>query len=395
MPHLIVLSHWRWDFVCRRPQQLMRRLSRHYPIIYVEEPVQGQGPARLTVKTRGAGIEVVVPCTPLEAPGFHEEQLRVLGPLLAEHMVQRGVDQRIAWFYTPMATPLIACLQPQLVVYDCMDELSARQGAPAELPQREAELLRAASLVFAGGPALYEAKRRLHPRVHCVPSAVDPVRFAPSRLDAASEEAREADRLQERLPRPRLGFFGVIDERIDLALLDEVASARPDWQIVMAGPVLGIDPASLSRRPNLHWLGRQPQELLPYLMAAWDVCLMPFALNDATRYISPTKTLEYMAGEKPIVSTAVPDVVALYGDVVRVARGAAQFAEACAELLRETGHQRARRLNNMATTVFRTSWESTAQCIHELIEQALESAEAGPPRPARQQAATPRVAVSR
>jgi glycosyltransferase involved in cell wall biosynthesis len=276
-----------------------------------------------------------------------------------------------------------------------MDELSVLQDAPPELPRLEAELLRAASLVLAGGPALYEAKRRLHPRVHCVPSAVDPACFAPSRLDPASEAAREADRLQERLPHPRLGFFGVIDERIDLALLDAVAAARPDWQLVMAGPVLRVDPASLPSRPNIHWLGRQPHELLPYLMAGWDVCLMPFALNEATRFICPTKTLEYMAGERPIVSTAVPDVVALYGDVVRVARDATEFVEACAALLRETGHQRARRLNNMATTVFRTSWESTAQCIHELMEHALESADAGPPRPARQQAVPLPVAMSR
>ena len=187
----------------------------------------------------------------------------------------------------------------------------------------------------------------------------------------------------------------MIDERLDLGLVDALAAARPEWQIVMAGPVLKIDPASLPKRPNIHWLGRQPHELLPYLMAGWDVCLMPFALNDATRCICPTKTLEYMAGEKPIVSTAVPDVVALYADVVCIARDAAQFTEACAALLRETGHQRARRLNNMVTTVFRTSWESTAQCIHELIEHALEAADAGPPPPTRQQAAPSPLAVSR
>ena len=395
MPHLIVLSHWRWDFVCRRPQQLMRRLSRHHPVIYVEEPVHGPGPARLSVKSRGPGIEVVVPHTPVRSEGFDKEQIGAFGPLLAEYLRERGIDQRIAWFYTPMAAPLIDWLQPELVVYDCMDELSALKDAPAGLAQQEEVLLRAASLVFAGGPALYEAKRRLHPRVHCVPSAVDPACFTPSRLDAASEQAREADRLQERLPHPRLGFFGVIDERLDLGLVDALAAARPEWQIVMAGPVLKIDPASLPKRPNIHWLGRQPHELLPYLMAGWDVCLMPFALNDATRCICPTKTLEYMAGEKPIVSTAVPDVVALYADVVCIARDAAQFTEACAALLRETGHQRARRLNNMVTTVFRTSWESTAQCIHELIEHALEAADAGPPAPTRQQAAPSPLAVSR
>ena len=393
MPALIVLSHWRWDSVCRRPQRLMSCLSRHYPIVYVEEPVCRPGPPGLVRKQRGA-VEVLVPHTPVEAPGFHDDQLRLLGPLLAAYLRERSIEASIAWFYTPMASPLVAVLQPRLVVYDCMDDLSALKDAPPELPQREAQLLQAASLVFAAGPALYEAKRRLHPRVHCVPSAVDPARFSPSRLDPSSEQAREADRLQERLPHPRLGFFGIIDERIDLGLLDALAAARPDWQIVMAGPVVKLDPASLPERPNIHWLGQQPQDVLPYLMAGWDVCLMPFVLNDITRCMSPTKTLEYMAGEKPIVSTAVPDVVALYGDVVRLARDPAQFIEACAGLLRETGHQRARRLSNMTSTVFRTSWESTAQCMHELMEHELQAADAGPVL-ARAEVGAVRLAVSR
>jgi glycosyltransferase involved in cell wall biosynthesis len=321
--------------------------------------------------------------------------LRLLGPMLAAYLRERGIEDCIAWFYTPMASPLTAVLQPRLVVYDCMDDLSALKDAPAELPQREAQLLQAASLVFAAGPALYEAKRQLHPRVHCVPSAVDPARFSPSRLDPSSEQAREADQLQERLPHPRLGFFGIIDERIDLRLLDAVAAARTDWQIVMAGPVVKLDPESLPKRRNIHWLGRQPQDVLPYLMAGWDVCLMPFALNDTTRCISPTKTLEYMAGEKPIVSTEVPDVVALYGDVVRLARDPGQFIEACAGLLRETGHQRARRLSNMTNTVFRTSWDSTAQCMHELMEHELQAASAGPVRAKASARVPARLAVSR
>jgi glycosyltransferase involved in cell wall biosynthesis len=368
-------------------------MSRQYPILYVEEPVLRPGAPGLDRKQRGA-IEVLVPHTPVESPGFHDDQLRVLGPLLAAHLRERRIDDSIAWFYTPMASPLIAALQPRLVVYDCMDDLCAQRDAPPELPQREALLLQAASLVFTAGPALYEAKRKLHPRVHCVPSAVDPARFSPSRLDPSSDQAREADRLQERLPHPRLGFFGLIDERIDLGLLDALAKARPDWQIVMAGPVLKLDTASLPKRPNIHWFGRQPQDVLPYLMAGWDLCLMPFALNDTTRCMSPTKTLEYMAGEKPIVSTAVPDVVALYGDVVRLARDPSQFIEACAGLLRETGHQRARRLGNMTNTVFRTSWESTAQCMHELIEHALKVTDAGR-LPARASAGAGRLAVSR
>jgi UDP-galactopyranose mutase len=385
MPHLIVLSHLRWDFVFQRPQQLMSCLARHYPVLFVEEPVRSDGAPRLESKRPAPDIEVLVPHTPVDATGFHDDQLPLLGPLLAEHLRERGITDYIVWFYTPMALPLIAAMQPRLVVYDCMDELSAFKDAPRQLHQRETALLKIASLVFAGGPSLYAAKRTLHPRVHCLPSAVNATHFAPSRLDPASDEAREADLLQARIPRPRLGFFGVIDERLDAGLIDAVAAARPDWQLVMVGPVVKIDPATLPRRPNIHWLGMQPYSRLPYLMAGWDVCLMPFARNQATRFISPTKTLEYMAGEKPIVSTPVQDVVSLYGEVVKVAADAPKFIDACATLLAESGRQRGERQSNMMTTVFRASWESTAQCIHGLIETSLR--QLAPPRQASPEAA--------
>lgn len=371
MPHLIVLSHLRWDFVYQRPQHLMSRLAAHYHVLFVEEPVRGDGPARLVERSEGPNIDVLVPHTPVEAPGFHDDQIAVLSPLLAEHLRTRGITDTIVWFYTPMALPLAAPLQPRMVVYDCMDELAAFKHAPRQLQQRETALLKLATLVFTGGPSLYEAKRQLHPRVHCLPSAVDAAHFAPALRDTGSPEAEAARRLQQPIQPPRLGFFGVIDERLDLSLLDTLAEARPDWQIVMVGPVVKIDPASLPQRPNIHWLGMQPYERLPHLMAEWDLCLMPFALNEHTRYISPTKTLEYMAGEKPVVSTAVHDVRALYGDVVRVAGDANQFVQACAELLEEGPQQRADRLNAMTTTVFRASWDSTAKCIHALMQEAL------------------------
>jgi glycosyltransferase involved in cell wall biosynthesis len=373
MSHLIVLSHLRWDFVYQRPQQLMSCLAHHHRIVFIEEPVRSLGPAHLVRRRRVPDIEVLVPHTPVEASGFHDDQLAVIAPLLAEYLRTRAIDDCIAWFYTPMALPLVQTLKPRLVVYDCMDELAAFRDAPPQLHQREAALLATAGLVFTGGPSLYEAKRALHPNVHCLPSAVNAAHFAPAHLDPASEEACEADRLQARLPQPRLGFFGEIDERLDLALLDDVAAARPDWQLVMVGPVVKIEPASLPCRPNIHWLGRQPYSRLPYLMAGWDICMMPFALSDATRFISPTKTLEYMAGEKPIVSTPVHDVRALHGDVVKLAADAPRFVEACAELLRETGRQRAERQTNMMSAVFRASWASTARCIDGLMARALQA----------------------
>lgn len=376
---LIVFSHLRWGFVHRRPQHLMARLSRSYPVLFIEEPVFADGPARLECSARMPGIEVVVPHTPVAARGFHDDQLPVLEPLIAGFLRDRDSNDCIAWFDTPMALPLLSALRrPHAIVYDCIDELAAAPGAPRQLRQRETALLKIANLVFTGGPALYAAKHGLHPHVHCLPGSVDAAHFAPGRLAPDSPHARDAQRLQEAIARPRLGFFGVIDQRFDTALIAHLADARPDWQLVMAGPVAQIAPAQLPQRPNLHWLGMQPYDRLPYLLAGWDVCLLPFALNDATRCVNPTKTLEYMAGEKPIVSTPVPDVISLYGDTVRIAATPADFVTACTKALAERGAQRNRRIEGMLATVYRSSWDRIAATVHRLLQDELDKLPAQP-----------------
>jgi glycosyltransferase involved in cell wall biosynthesis len=370
MPHLIVFSHLRWNFVYQRPQHLLSRLARHYPVLFIEEPVNGAA-ARVEVSSPVDNVRVLRPQTPVDAAGFHDDQLPVLSPLLTDWLQEQGIDDYVVWFYTPMALPLLADLQPRAVVYDCMDELSAFKDAPRQLRQREAALLKSAHLVLAGGPSLFEAKRTLHPNVLCVPSAVDAQHYAPQVATSRIDLMLKAEQVQGRIPGPRLGFFGVIDERLDTDLLAAVADAERDWQVVMVGPVVKIDAAQLPQRPNIHWLGQQPYQLLPQLVADWDVCLLPFALNDSTRYISPTKTLEYMAAEKPIVSTPVHDVVAMYGDVVRIGADTPSFIEACRWALSETPYKRAERIGEMLATVSRFSWDNTARCVHEAIEKAI------------------------
>ncbi len=175
------------------------------------------------------------------------------------------------------------------------------------------------------------------------------------------------------IARPRLGYFGLIDERIDLDLIDALAAARPAWQVVMVGPLVRIDRRSVPRRANLHWLGRQTYQRLPHLLAQWDVALMPFVVNDATRFVNPSKALEYMAGEKPVVSTPLPDVVSLYGDMVRIARGAHEFVDHCAAALAETNWQRSERLVRCAATVYRNSWKEHARRVTSLLAEHLVS----------------------
>src|SRR5690349_11754838 len=276
MPHLIVFSHLRWNFVFQRPQHLLSRLARHYQVVFVEEPIRSERPARLERTTPHPGVEVLKPHTPIDAAGFHDDQLSVLKPLLADYLTTNRIDDYFVWFYTPMALPLLTDLEPRAIVYDCMDELSAFKDAPRQMRQRETALLKSAQLVLTGGPSLYESKRRLHPNVLCLPSAVDADHYSNATATTRADPMRRAQQLQGSIGLPRLGFFGVIDERLDLELIAEVADADPDWQVIMVGPVVKIDASALPRRANLHWLGQQPYELLPQLVAGWDVCLMPF-----------------------------------------------------------------------------------------------------------------------
>jgi glycosyltransferase involved in cell wall biosynthesis len=353
---ILVLSHLRYDFVFQRPQQLVCRLARRHPVVFVEEPVRTDGPPRLRAWQPTANVRVLEPQTPLAAPGFHDEHLPLLRELLEPEFAK--LDRPVLWFYTPMALPLVGDLEACRVVYDCMDELAAFRFAPKQLQQRETALLRRADHVFTGGRALYRAKRDRHPDVRCFPSCVDAGHFA---ADPAWTDPWPA------IGRPRLGYYGVIDERIDYGLLAHAAQARPDWQWFMVGPCVKVDPADLPRRPNVHWPGQQAFASLPRFAAHWDVCLMPFALNEATHHISPTKTLEYMAAGKPIVSTRVRDVAEPYGHLVHVADGPAQFVELCEQALAEDVVARERRAREMRELAEDLCWDDTVVAMEAIV----------------------------
>ncbi|KLI99414.1 FAD-dependent oxidoreductase [Luteimonas sp. FCS-9] len=363
MKTLIVFSHLRWGFVYQRPQHLLGRLAAHWDILFVEEPVPGD--PGLHVTTPAPGVTVLQPRTRAEGHGFADSQFEPVGALLRAYLAGHDVGRYGVWLYTPMALPLLAGLAPEVVVYDCMDELSAFKDAPPQLLRRETTLLDIASVVFTGGPSLYDAKRTASPNVHALPSSVDAAHFAPREAGAVAE------RLFAGIAHPRLGYYGVIDERLDLDLLAGLADARPDWQVCLVGPVVKIDPASLPQRANLHYLPQQAYEDLPEVLAAWDVCLMPFARNEATRFISPTKTLEYMGAGKPVVSTEIADVRRLYADGVALATGTDAFVAACEAALGESGPQREARQAAQRRLVARTSWDAAAETVAREIGAAL------------------------
>jgi UDP-galactopyranose mutase len=366
MRSLLVFSHLRWDFVFQRPQHLMTRLAKSYRVFFFEEPVHDEGPARIDIHEPSPNVHVCRPHTSPAERGFADSQVPILRRLLENLVRTHDLGSPIVWLYTPMALPLLEGLEPAAVVYDCMDELSAFLNAPPVLMQREHALFKVADVVFTGGPSLYRSKQALHPNVHCFPSSVEREHFGRARDVALDHEE------QRHLPHPRLGFFGVIDERFDPLAISLLADAHPDWQISLVGPVVKIDPATLPQRPNIHYFGQRPYAELPRFLAGWDVALLPFAINDSTRYISPTKVLEYMAAEKAIVSTPVADVVEPYGHIVHVGRHAQSFVTACERALGERGAARDKRIAMMRGVVSATSWDATAAKMSALIDEATQ-----------------------
>ena len=372
MNTLVVFSHLRWNFVYQRPQHVLSRLAQRWPVIFVEEPMPAAADDFIEFIEAAPGVEVWRPHVRAAAHGFHPEHKQVLQRLIVENMHLRGIDDYWIWFYTPMALPLADCLKPSGVIYDSMDELSLFRGAPRELVDQETALFRTADVVFTGGRSLYNAKRDRHHNVHCFPSSVDAQHFRAQDIDHP---------LQKDIARPRLGYCGVIDERIDLDLIDGIATQRPDWQIVMVGPIVKIDPATVPKRPNIHWLGQQGYQDLPAFINGWDVCLLPFALNESTRFISPTKTLEYMACGRPMVSTAIRDVVEPYGHVVPIHADADGFVQACDAILQRGEAEKRAMQREFAAILARTSWDRTAAQMAKLVAQA-EAARAADELPA-------------
>jgi len=273
----------------------------------------------------------------------------------------------VTWYYTPMMLPFSRHLDADVTVFDAMDELSKFRFAPPKLLELEQELIDKADLVFTGGTSLFEAKKDRHPDVHCFPSSVDRTHFAKAR----SRLFDPAD--QEDLPKPRLGFFGVIDERFDAELLDRLAAMRPDWTFVMVGPVVKISEDDLPKRPNIHYLGGKTYAELPAYLSGWDVALMPFAMNESTEFISPTKTPEYLAGGKPVVSTPVRDVVRHYGHLegVKIAATADEFVAACEDALELARNPEGGWLAEADLMLSATSWDTTQARMAGLIAERL------------------------
>jgi len=323
---LICFSHLRWNFVYQRPQHLLNRAAKNYKVWFVEEPIWSDT-LHMSVNQQTDRLTVLVPHLPHGTKP--DDAIRLQRQLLDEFIAREHINSFIAWYYTPMALLFSDHLKPTLTVYDCMDELSAFWGAPAQLLEKEKQLIQQAEIMFTGGYSLYEAKRNRHPHVFAFPSSIDFAHFASAR----KPQPDPAD--QRNLSNPRIGFSGVIDERFDYKLVAELAERRPEWQFILLGPVVKIDRALLPKGPNVHYLGMKAYKELPAYFSNWDVAMLPFALNESTKFISPTKTPEYLAAGLPVVSTPIRDVIRMYGskEFVQIADTAQAFETAIEQAL--------------------------------------------------------------
>lgn len=370
---LICFSHLRWNFVFQRPQHLMSRFAQARRVIYWEEPEAALPDCQPAIGVRTCaetGVIVVTPSLPETLDPTEREA--VLKSLL-DAFVAGEKGPFIRWYYTPMMLPFSRHLDSACTVYDCMDELANFRFAPPELMGLERELFAVADVIFTGGYSLYEAKKDRHPNIHPFPSSVDRAHFSRARaMDAVPDD-------QTMLAGPRFGFYGVIDERMDLDMIAGLADAHPEWSIVMVGPVVKIDPAELPRRANIHYLGGKQYEELPAYLGGWDVALMPFAINDSTKFISPTKTPEYLAGGRPVVSTPITDVIRHYDDLdaVFIADGTRAFVRGCEDALalaRGSGDW----LRDVDLKLANLSWDTTYARMAGLVREATIVPAAGP-----------------
>ncbi|OYQ36331.1 amine oxidase [Flavobacterium cyanobacteriorum] len=349
---MVVFCHLRWDFVYQRPQHIISRMAKDRKILLIEEPWhRPEEKGSRLIKVNG-NLDVL-------QPNVHtiEEIEKILPQYISNKKISTG------WFYSASFVPLLSSFEFGTVVYDCMDELSLFKGAPEKLIEQEKYLVAHADIVFTGGKSLYESKSKLHSNVHCFPSSVDQEHFAKA-LNGISVPDDIVN-----IPGPVVGYFGVIDERLDLHLLNETALKKPDASFVMIGPLAKIGEHELPRQKNIHYLGMKDYKQLPAYLKAFSIAMMPFALNDATKYISPTKTLEYMAAGKPVISTAITDVVRDYKDCVRIIGTAGEFAAAIDAILADMPDVFMK--YEYTEILKKTSWDSTAEKMKALIKTSV------------------------
>jgi protoporphyrinogen oxidase/glycosyltransferase involved in cell wall biosynthesis len=364
LPALVVFSHLRWDSPYRRPREILSRLAARTRVLFVEEPRFHAGDPSATVRVPNRNVTVLTPRTPLNAPGFHDDQIPLLSKLVANALAREQMQTYGAWLDTPMALPLLKKLEPGCIVYDCIADLAQLPGAPRQVAQREHALLRMANAVICASQSVWRARRAQRDDARLIADSVDAAHFA------SAADGRPAHPAFKALARPRLGYAGIIDERLDWNLLRAVADARPEWEICLVGPIAHADPGALPHAPNVHYFGECAHADLPAHLAEWDVALLPMVRDDAAHFAASATALEYMAAGRPIVSAPIRDVARFGGHVIRFGASAPAFIAACEATLTEPAADRARWVRGMAEIVRATSWDETVHEVGAILDTA-------------------------
>jgi UDP-galactopyranose mutase len=362
---IICFSHLRWFFVFQRPHHLLTRFARRQRVFFIEEPCF-DNPEKPFFEEQicSTGVKVILPHLP---KGLSDSEIHtILRKLLNDLITKYCIKEILLWYYTPMALPYSNHLKSIIIVYDCMDELSHFKGAHKDMIKFENELFSVADVVFTGGMQLYEYKKNKHDNIYGFPSSIEREHF-----ENGINKTDPID--QQNIPHPRVGFYGVIDERLNIELISGLANALPEWQIILIGPVVKIDPDHLPIRSNIHYLGSKDYKELPLYVCNWEVAMLPFALNESTRFISPTKTPEYLAAGKPVVSTSISDVIRPYGDegLVHIADTVENFAAKVKEAYAQKDDPEWKKKANQFLTS--NSWDKTFIRMKRIIETAIES----------------------
>ena len=380
---LVVASHLRWSFVWQRPQQLLSRLAKRHRILFVEEPVYASDNA----PTLSAHISEVMPNITVLVPQVRAEECgdtplwlwpcrNEITRQARDAIRQLEFHTRALWLYTPTPDFMVEAVSPDMLVYDVMDELANFAFAPPQLKANEKRLLGQSAVVFTGGASMYESKKHLNPNTHLFASGVDGKHYA----SACHPDTTTPDWMRDIPAGPRATYIGVIDERLDYELIAQIAASRPDVQFLMCGPFAKVDPNQLPKAPNLHYPGQQQYADLPRILKGTDICLMPFAMNEATKFISPTKTLEYMATHRPIISTPIVDVVRFYSDIVYLAETREQFIAQIDAALNESPEDRARKHKREEKILAEQAWDAIADNMETLMQKEWAKTANGKPQ---------------
>lgn len=366
---MICFCHIRWDFVYQRPQHLLSRFALYHRVFIVEEPMFGQGENKLEIARDNENPNLCIVRLKVKDQINDPATIPGLKNLLSSLILSEKIKDYYLWYYSPMALAYSDHLHPSLLIYDCMDELSAFKFAPPRLKEMEQLLLSKADIVFTGGHSLYEAKKDLHPNVYAFPSSIDKAHFGKARTKMEDPED------QKNIRHPRFGFYGVIDERFHISLMQELANRKPEWHFILIGPVVKIDPDMLPKANNIHYPGSKSYAELPSYLAGWDIAMLPFELNESTKYISPTKTPEYLAGGKPVISTSIRDVVNPYGKngLVKIADTAEEFIKAAEDIFNVKDNTTWK--DKVDAFLVKNSWNQTWHRMTEIMDSFLAAKE--------------------